>query len=259
MQAKKEALIRRQIQRREEQLIRKNNRLIAAIDRQNEYRLYEGYTSQPRQEEEHRRKVILHAHMEQKRLERDPPSSHDYYFAAARDRSRLKRKASMTSFVSFDDERSLCGSTFDLLSSTSGKKSSKSTKIFNIEMNDSIFLVQPSKRGGSRFDFLSPSLTASTTASRSKMNRAASTCNINEHYDSFTSLNSKATIPMTSRPTRSAALFGGSLMNISMVNTKKPPQHTMNLIEDPFDLTIDSPMSSSLSSLALCTPGGMIG
>lgn len=259
MQEKREALIRRQIRRREQQLIRKNNRLIAAIDRQNEYRLYEEYTAQRRQEDERRRKTILHAHMEQKRLERDPPSSHDYYFAAARNRTRLKRKASMTSFVSCDDERSLGGSTFDLFSSTSGKKSSKSTKVFNIEMNETIFLLaQKPKRGANRFDFLSPSLTASTTASRSKMNRAASTCNINEHYDSFTSLNSKATIPMTSRPARSTALFGGSLMNISMINTKKTSEHSMNLIEDPFDLTLESPSSSSLSSLVLCTPGGMI-
>lgn len=125
MQAKKEALIRRQIQRREEQLIRKNNRLIAAIDRQNEFRLYEEYTAERRKEDDRRRRAILHAHMEQKRLERDPPSSHDYYFNAARNRNRLKRKASMTSFVSIDDECSFGGSTFDLFSSASGKKSSR--------------------------------------------------------------------------------------------------------------------------------------
>jgi hypothetical protein len=126
MQAKKEALIRRQIQRREEQLIRKNNRLTEAIERQNEYRLYEEYTAQRRQVDNRRRKTILQAHIEQKRLERDPPSSHDYYFAAARNRNRLKRKASMTSFVSVDDNASFGGSTFDLISSVSGKKSSKS-------------------------------------------------------------------------------------------------------------------------------------
>lgn len=140
MQAKKEALIRRQIQRREEQIIRKNNRLIAAMDRQNECRLYEEYTAQRRQEDDRRRRTILEAHMEQKRLERDPPSSHDYYFAAARNRNRLKRKASMTSFVSFDDERSLNGSTFDLFSSASGKKSSRKLpkKIFLSEIRNFI-------------------------------------------------------------------------------------------------------------------------
>jgi hypothetical protein len=140
MQAKKDALIRRQIQRREEQLIRKNNRLTAAIERQSDYRLYEEYTAQRRQEDDHRRKVILQGHMEQKRLERDPPSSHDYYFAAARNRNRLKRKASMTSFVSFDEDVSFGGSTFDLFSSASGKKSGKSNQlVFNRKKNVDIF------------------------------------------------------------------------------------------------------------------------
>jgi len=124
MQAKKDALIRQQIQRREVQLIKKNERLTAAIERQNEYRLYEEYTAQRRQNNDLRRATILQSHKEQKRLEADPPSSHDYYFAAARNRDRLKRKASMTSFVSFDDV-SYGGSTFDLFSSASGKKSSK--------------------------------------------------------------------------------------------------------------------------------------
>jgi hypothetical protein len=125
MQAKKDALIRRQIQRRETQLIRKNERLTAAAERLNEYRLYEEYIVQRRQEDDCRRKTILQAHVEQKRFEADPPSSHDYYFAAARNRNRLKRKASMTSFHSFDDDLSFGGSTFDLISSASGKKSSK--------------------------------------------------------------------------------------------------------------------------------------
>jgi hypothetical protein len=256
MQARKDALIRRQIQRREEQIIRKNNRLTAAIDRQNEYRLYEEYTAQRRQEDDRRRKTILQAHLEQKRLERDPPSSHDYYFAAARNRNRLKRKASMTSFATYDDERSFGGSTFDLFSSASGKKSSKFNRI--LLHCDQIFesLVQTPKRTNTRFDFLSPSLTASTTASRSKMNRAASICNINEHYDSFSSLNSKATMPII-RTARPAALFGGSLMNIPMMSNKKTPRQSLNLLEDPFDLTIESPLSGSLSSLAISTQGGM--
>jgi len=123
MQAKKDALIRRQIQRREQQIIRKNHRLTAAIERQNEFRLYEEYTAQRRSNDDRRRRTILQAHLEQKRLERDPPSAHDYYFAAARNRNRLKRKASMQSFVSFDDDGSLGGSTFDIFSSMSGKKS----------------------------------------------------------------------------------------------------------------------------------------
>lgn len=125
MQMKKDLLIRRQIQRREEQLIKKNERLMAAAENQNEYRLYEDYLAQRRQEEERRRQTILQAHIDQKRREADPPSSHDYYFAAARTRHRLKRKASMNSFVSFDDEISFGGSTFDLFSTTSGKKPSK--------------------------------------------------------------------------------------------------------------------------------------
>jgi hypothetical protein len=241
MQAKKDTLIRRQIQRREEQLIKKNDRLTEAIERQNECRLYEEYTAQRRQNDEHRRKTILQAHVEQKRFERDPPSSHDYYFAAARNRKRLKRKASMTSFISFDDDASFDGSTFDLFSSASGNKSN--SKLI-------------SKRNTTRFDLISPSLIASTTASRSKMNRAASICNINEHYDSFSSLNSKATIPII-RSTRPTTLFGGSLMNIPIMNNKTP-QQSVNLIEDAFDLTIESPLSGSISSLAISTQGGRI-
>ncbi|CAF4400693.1 unnamed protein product, partial [Adineta steineri] len=89
MQARKEALIRRQIQRREQQMLKKNQRLTDAIERQNEYRLYEEYTAQRRQENDLRRTTILQAHKEQKRLEADPPSSHDYYFTAARTRNRL--------------------------------------------------------------------------------------------------------------------------------------------------------------------------
>ncbi|CAF0857536.1 unnamed protein product, partial [Rotaria sordida] len=243
MQAKKDALIRRQIQRREEQLIKKNERLTTAIDNQNEYRLYEEYIAQRRQENDLRRKTILQAHIEQKRFEADPPSSNDYYFAAARNRNRLKRKASMQSFVSFDDDISYGGSTFDLFSTASGKKS-----------------LQTPKRTTNRYDFISPSLIASTQASRSKMNRAASICNINEHYDSFTSLNSKATIPIR-RTTRPSALFGGSLMNISMNNNNinkqsQQQQRSFNLLDDAFDLTIESPLSGSLSSIALSTPGG---
>ena len=123
MQAKRDALIRRQIRRREEQLTKRNERLSSAAEQQSEYRLYEEYMSHRRQEDESRRKTILLAHVEQKRLEADPPSNHDYYFAAARNRHRLKRKASMTSFVSFDDDTSFGGSTFDLISSASGRKS----------------------------------------------------------------------------------------------------------------------------------------
>jgi hypothetical protein len=118
--------------------------------------------------------------------------------------------------------------------------------------------VQTPKQNTTRFDFISPSLIASTTASRSKMNRAASICNINEHYDSFSSLNSKATMPII-RTTRPAALFGGSLMNISMINNKKSQQQqqqSFNLLEDAFDLTIESPLSGSVSSLAISTQGG---
>ncbi|UJR23281.1 hypothetical protein I4U23_026298 [Adineta vaga] len=247
MQARKEALIRRQILRRETQLIRRNERLTTAYERQNEYRLYEEYTSQRRQETDLRRNTILQAHKEQKRLEADPPSIHDYYFAAARNRSRLKRKASVTSFVSYDDV-SFGDSTFDLISIASGKKSN-----------------QTPKRGFTKFDLVSPSVLASTNSSRSKMNRAASICNLNEHYQSFTSLHSKATGPL--RPiTKPASAFGGSLINLSVLSNKRCSQqqqqqqhhhlHGYNLLEDPFDLTIDSPLTGSVSSLALSIPLG---
>jgi len=145
----------------------------------------------------------------------------------------------MTSFVSFDDNTSLGGSTFDLFSSASGKKSNNK--------------LTP-KRSTTRFDLISPSLTVSTTASRSKMNRAASICNINEHYDSFSSLNSKATMPIIRLTRPTTALFGGSLMNIPIMNNKTS-QHSVNLIEDAFDLTIESPLSGSISSLAISTQG----
>lgn len=107
------------------------------------------------------------------------------------------------------------------------------------------------KRSSAGFDFLSPSVTASTAASRSKMNRAASICNINEHYDSFTSLNSKATMPII-RTTRPAALFGGSLMNINLLNKTPAQQHQRSslLMDDPFE----SPLTGSFSSLAFSSP-----
>ena len=255
MQAKRDALIRRQIRRREEQLAKRNERLSSAADQQSEYRLYEEYMSHRRQEDESRRKTILHAHVEQKRLEADPPSNHDYYFAAARNRHRLKRKASMTSFVSFDDDTSFGGSTFDLISSASGRKSGNDHCLSRFLPTSLGLAVQTPKRTTTRFDSLSTSLTAPTAASRSKMNRAASTCNINEHYDSFTSLNSKATMPV-SRPTRPAALFGGSLVNMHLMNKNKLQARSGNLIEDVYDLRADSPLSGSLSSLALSLPAG---
>ena len=106
------------------------------------------------------------------------------------------------------------------------------------------------KRSSIGFDFLSSSVTASTAASRSKMNRAASICNINEHYDSFTSLNSKATMPII-RTTRPAALFGGSLMNINLLNkTPTQQQRSSLLLDDPFE----SPLTGSFSSLAFSSP-----
>lgn len=89
------------------------------------------------------------------------------------------------------------------------------------------------------------------------MNRAASICNVNEHYDSFSSLNSKATIPIM-RPAAPSGLFGGSLMNISNLhnNNKLLQKRSFNLLDDSFDLTAESPLSGSLSSIALSTPGG---
>jgi hypothetical protein len=218
MQTKKDTLLRRQIQRREEQIIKKTERQAEAAELHDEYRLFEEYLSQRRQEDEQRRSSILQAHVEQKRFESDPPSNNDYYFAAARNRNRLKRKASLTSFVSFDDD----------LSCTS-----------------SLTLLRTPKRSTTRFDVMSPSLTAPTTASRSKMNRAASICNINGCYDSLTSLNSKSTVPSN--------LFGGSLMNLSKVQT--PKRQSINLTDDTFD---ESQFSASMTSLATSTTGAQI-
>jgi hypothetical protein len=215
MQAKKDTLLHRQIQRREEQLNKKTERQTEAAERHDEYRLFEEYLSQRRQENDQRRTNILQAHVEQKRLEADPPTSNDYYFAAARNRNRLKRKSSMSSFLSCDDDLSYTGS---------------------------LNLFQTPKRSLTRFDLMSPSLTAPTTASKSKMNRAASICNINGHYDSFTSLNSKATLP--------ASLFGGSLINLSKMQT--PKKRSMNLIDDTFD---QSQFSASMTSLATSITG----
>jgi len=215
MQAKKDALLRRQVERREEQIFKKTERQAEAAERQDEYRLFEEYLSQRRQEDEQRRTNILQAHIEQKRLESNPPSTNDYYFAAARNRNRLKRKASLTSFMSYDDD----------LSYTS-----------------SLNLLQTPKRNITRFDLMSPSLTAPTTASRSKMNRAASICNVNGCYDSLTSLNSKRVVPTN--------LFGGSLMNLSKMQT--PKRRSGNLIDDTFD---DSQFSASMTSLATSVTG----
>lgn len=215
MQAKRDALLRRQIQRREEQLTKKNDRQVEAAERHDEFRLFEEYLSQRRQETDHHRQNILQAHLEQKRFEADPPSSNDYYFAAARHRHRLKRKSSTTSLLSLDDDFS-CNGSFNLLCTP--------------------------KRSLTRFDLISASLTAPTTASRSKMNRAASTCEINGHYESFTSLNSKASIP--------TSLLGGSLMNISKMVT--PKKRFSSLIENPLD---QSQFSASMTSLATSITG----
>jgi hypothetical protein len=222
MQAKKDTLIRRQIQRRKEQLMKKSERQTTAAEHQDEYRLFEDYLTQRRQEDDQRRTTILQAHVEQKRFESDPLSTHDYYFAAARNRNRLKRKASIQSFLSIDDDMSYNDSSFDLFST-----------------NKSSSLIQTPKRSVTRFDSMSPSLTAPTAASKSKMNRAASTCNINKHYDSFTSLNSKAT-----RPT---SLYGGSLMNLSKSQAPK-----RRLIEENSN---QSPLSTSMTSLATSIAG----
>ncbi|CAF2746236.1 unnamed protein product [Rotaria sp. Silwood2] len=218
MQTKKDALVRRQSQRREEQLIKKQERQVEAAERHDEFRLFEEYLSQRRQEDDQRRTNILQAHIEQKRFENDPMSSNDYYFAAARNRNRLKRKSSMSSFLSFDDE---------------------------LSYNDSLNIMHTPKRSMTRFDLMSPSLTAPTAASKLKMNRAASICNINGHYDSFTSLNSKTTIPTN--------LFGGSLMNLSKTQTSK--RQSLNLMEDTFD---DSQFTASMTSLATSVTGARL-
>lgn len=217
MQAKKDTLLHRQIQRREQQLIKKTERQVEAAERHDEYHLFEEYLSQRRQETDQRRANILQAHMEQKRLEFDPPSlSNDYYFATARKRHHLKRKSSLSSFLSYDDDLSY-------------------TSSLNL-------LATPKRSLTTRFDILSPSLTAPTAASRSKMNRAASICNINGHYDSSTSLNSKTTFPVD--------LFGGSLMNLSKTSNSK--RKSTNLIDETLD---KSQCSASMTSLATSMTG----
>lgn len=62
-------------------------------------------------------------------------------------------------------------------------------------------------------------------------------------------------MPMA-RPTRPAALFGGSLMNINLLNGKTSQTRSNQLLEDPFDLRDDSPLTGSLSSLAFSNLGG---
>ena len=237
MQEKKDALIRRQIQRREEQLVKKNERQIEAAERLDEYRLFEEYLAQRRHESDQRRTTILQAHQEQKRLEADPPSANDHYFAAAaRRRNRLKRKPSITSCLSFDDELSFTGSSLD----TFGNRSST--------------FRQTPPRSLTRFDVMSPSLTATTAASRSKMNRTTSSSHIDgQQYESFTSLNSKATVSL-SRP---SSLFGGSLMNLSKTPGRlpTPKRRSMNLVDDSFDLTVESPLSISMNSLGTSMAG----
>lgn len=209
MQTKKDELIRRQIERRNEQLAKKNERQIIAAERQDEYRLFEDYLAQRREEDEQRRKKILTAHIDQKRLDADPPSSHDYYFTAARRRNRLKRKASLSSFLSFEED----------------------------------FIGTP-QRSVTQFDMMSPSLTATTTASRSKMNRAASTCNVNGQYDSSTSLNSKATVS-----------FGSLNLSKSHQLFNTPKKRSVNLIDDAFSFLEESPLSVSMNSLSTSIAG----
>ncbi|CAF1213692.1 unnamed protein product [Rotaria sordida] len=226
MQAKKDALLRRQNQRREEQSIKNQERQEEAAERYDEYRLFEEYLSQRRQDEDQRRTNILQSHIEQKRFDIDSLSSNDYYFAAARNRNRLKRKSSISSFHSFDDE---------------------------LSYNSSYNFMQTPKRSMTRFDLMSPSLTAPTAASKSKMNRAASICNINGHYDSFTSLNSKGTTTTTTTTTIPTNLFGGSLMNLSKAQT--PKRRSLNLMDDTFD---DSQFCTSMTSLATSVTGARI-
>jgi len=207
IQTKKETFLRHQMQRREEQLMKKAERQIDANERQNEHRLFEEYLAQRRHETNKQRSNILQAHLEQKRFEFDPLSTNDYYFAAARNRQRLKRKTSLSSFFSVDDD---------------------------LSYSSSLNQVQTPKRSLTRFDLMSPSLTAPTAASKSKMNRAASSCHIHRgYYDSSTSLNSKG-IQMTS----------GSLNNLS--KTQTPKKKSTSFIDEIFD---DSQFTASMTSL----------
>ncbi|CAF1387872.1 unnamed protein product [Adineta ricciae] len=211
MQAKREALLRRQTQRHEKLLSKRTERQAEAAENFDEYRLFEEYLAQRRQEDEQRRSNILQAHLEQKRAEADPPSSNDYYFAAARTRNRLKRKSSITSFLSLDDDLSCTGSLSYPL-----KPRSNST----------------------RFEPMSPSITAPTTASKSKMNRAASISSINGVYDSSPSLNTKSILPRS--------LFGGSLMNLSKLHT--PKKRAINIMDDSCCESLTSLATSATSA-----------
>lgn len=215
MQAKRDTLLQRQHERREEQLVKKHERQMQQDERYDEYHLFEEYLAQRRQVEEQRRDSILKAHLEQKRFESGSQFSNNYYFAAAQNRQRLKRKPSVSSFLSFDDD---------------------------LSFNSSLNITQTPKRSATRFDLMSPSLTAATTASKSKMNRASSICNINGHYDSSTSLNSKAKAP--------TSLFGGSLMNLSKAQISK--RQSLNLVDDTLN---DSHFSASMTSLATSLTG----
>ena len=91
---------------------------------------------------------------------------------------------------------------------------------------------------------MSPSVTAPTTASRSKMNRAASSSNINGHYDSFTSLNSKATVS-----------FNSMNLSKSQQQLNTPKKRLMNMIDDAFDFLEESPLSVSMNSLSTSIAG----
>ena len=215
MQVKKEAFLRQQSRCREEQLIKKEERQAEAAERLDEYRLFEAYLARERKEEDQRRTNILQTHIERKRLEANAPPSHDYCFTAARNLNRLKRKSSISSF-SLDDNPSCTGS---------------------------LNLIPTLKRNATRFDLMSPSLTAPTAASRSKMNRTASICNVNEHYNSFSLLKWKTTLPTD--------LFGGSLMNLSKMQNLKG-QSSTNFKNQTFD---DSQFSVSMGSLATSIAG----
>lgn len=230
MQAKKDALIRRQIQRREEQILKNSARKLAASEQNDEYRLFEEYLNQRRNEEEQRRSAILRAHVDQKRLEADPIRSEDLYFGSTRRRNRLKRKPSLSSFLSFDEDLTLNGS---------------SLEIFN-QRNRSRFLTP--QRNSTQFDFMSPSVTAPTAASRSKMNRAASLVQVDGQYASLTSLNSRATRTLT----RPSSFFGGSALNLSKSSNpfQTPKQQCNHIDDDSFDLHQMSPLSISMNSLS---------
>ncbi|CAF0751247.1 unnamed protein product [Didymodactylos carnosus] len=210
MQRKKDALIRRQIQRREEQLQKKVERQSIFAKRQEEYRLFEEFMSQRRNDDNLRRNAILQAHVEQKRMEADPDTNRNYNI------TRLRRKASSvynSSLCGLGDENSF-GSNFDLFKGR----------------------MQTPRRTTTRFD--SP-----TASFQSKMNRTVSMSNVRNLYESNTS------IATTGTPTKlpfGGSLMNLTSQDYSPFGTKQIPRR--KIVPNNYDLSSLSASCTSLAT-----------